>query len=92
MQYQIDVIGTLYSGHLGSYTYIEKELPGTLTGIKRLAGDFAIIKDYRITSEVQDFIELSRHVTQAVVTTTVLRDWADPAHSEDIFLNMNEAA
>ena len=92
MQYRIDVIGTLYSGHLGSYTYIEKELPGTLTGIKRLAGDFAIIKDYRITSEAQDFIELSRHVTQAVVTETVLRDWADPEHSQDVILNMNEAA
>lgn len=89
MQYRIDVIGTLYSGRLGSYTYIMKEL---LQAVKRIAGDFAIIKDYRIISEAQDFIELSRHVTQAVITTTVLRGWADPAHSEDIFLNLNAAA
>lgn len=91
MQYSIDIIGTLYSGYLGSYTYMTKDLPGTMTGVKQLGKDFAIIKDYRVTGIDQSFIEISRHVTQAVREETVLKYW-DFETSQDVFENMNAAA
>lgn len=77
-RYSVDVLGRIWqSGELCCYTYnlgLSDHEP-TLQEIKRAAGDFSTVTDYRLSC-------LDRCPHCGGVQRTVLRDWEEPDSAE----------
>jgi hypothetical protein len=88
MTYHVDVIGYMWQGGIGSYTYNFKTLPSE-SDVTRQAGDFSGLYDYRIVSHETITKQYDDDLTLEIINRyKTVRDW-ESDDSDDMWLDMN---
>src|SRR5271166_5006240 len=84
--HKLNIIGVLWQGVRGAYTYEVRFIPVSDTEVNQLAVDFQSVLDWQVVRIEQS----SETVGQKLIHTRseeVVRDWAKPA-SEDLWAEM----
>lgn len=79
VSFTVDVVGRIWSGHTGTYSYHFVTFPGE-TAIRAKAGDFESITDYEVTR-----ITAGGDWSHSWTRRKVIRAWQDEAN-RDIYL------
>lgn len=82
--YTLDVIGRGYAGYKAAYTYKAPHEVLTSAEIKRLAGDFDSIEDYRITKSDTRYENPDDLTSITIRTDKIVLNW-QREESQDIF-------
>jgi hypothetical protein len=84
-QFQIQLIGYTWSGHRAAYSYNTKSIPDDMEAVKRIAGDFESVVDYRVVK-----VETGGDWAHQWTKRGTVKQWDDTEAHFDEYLELSE--